>query len=343
MPSLSEVAKRRLNLATHHIYTLPVLVLMPHSRCNARCVMCDIWQANHNLRELSVADLEPHLDAIERLGVKRVVLSGGEALMHPNLWRFTEGLKARGAAITLLTTGLTLARHAVGAAAWCDEITISVDGSPEVHDRIRRVPRAFEKIVEGLVAVRQHAPTARITARCVVQRGNFDDLLAVRTATREAGFDELSFLPVDVGTNAFGRLKIWNDDRVADAALSRDEVARLRKVIAELITADADDRFVAESPTKLRRIPRYFAALNGDAAMPEPVCNAPWVSAVVEADGAVRPCFFHSPIGRFDDAPLDGVLNSAEAVGFRRSLDVKTDPTCQRCVCSLQVGLRTAV
>src|SRR5580658_8413997 len=28
----------------HVIRELPVLVILPHSRCNCRCVMCDIWQ-----------------------------------------------------------------------------------------------------------------------------------------------------------------------------------------------------------------------------------------------------------------------------------------------------------
>ena len=67
-----------------------------------------------------------------------------------------------------------------------------------------------------------------------------------------------------------------------------------------------------------------------------PVCNAPWVSAVMEADGTVRPCFFHKPIGRVDSATtLFDVVNGPEAIAFRAALDVATNPVCQRCVCSL--------
>ena len=346
MPSVLEIAKRGLNLARHRLHTLPVLVLMPHSRCNARCIMCDIWQANSDKRELSIDDLAPHLSAIEALGVARVVLSGGEALMHPNLWAFTELLAARGIAITLLTTGLTLAKHADGAARWCDEITVSVDGSPPVHDRIRRVEGAFDKLSAGLAAVRQRAPHKRITARCVVQRANFEDLPSVLTATRRAGFDQVSFLPVDVGTSAFGRLKLWAPDRVAETALSRAEVEQLSAIIEALIEAEAElfsSGFIAESPAKLRRIPQYFAALNGDAELPRGDCNAPWVSAVVEADGAVRPCFFLAPYGQLTDGPLDQILNQPESIAFRRDLDVASNPTCLRCVCTLQVGMRTDV
>src|SRR5262249_14526389 len=72
---------------------LPVLVLMPHSRCNCKCLMCDIWKANQNKREISAEDLAGHLDAFRRLGVKWVLLSGGEPLMHSNLWSFCRSLK----------------------------------------------------------------------------------------------------------------------------------------------------------------------------------------------------------------------------------------------------------
>ena len=45
--------------------------------------------------------------------------------------------------------------------------------------------------------------------------------------------------------------------------------------------------------SSLRRLPRYYAALRGDEPFPHVSCNAPWVSVVVEANGSVRPCFFH--------------------------------------------------
>jgi radical SAM protein with 4Fe4S-binding SPASM domain len=67
-----------------------------------------------------------------------------------------------------------------------------------------------------------------------------------------------------------------------------------------------------------------------------PLCNAPWVSVVVEAEGTVRPCFFHRPIGKVDTVTsLADVVNSPEAVAFRSGLDIASDSTCRRCVCSL--------
>jgi radical SAM protein with 4Fe4S-binding SPASM domain len=69
-------------------------------------------------------------------------------------------------------------------------------------------------------------------------------------------------------------------------------------------------------------------------------CNAPWVSAVVEADGAVRPCFFHPAVGNVRERSLRQILEG-EMVAFRRGLDVGRDAICGRCVCTLRIGLRT--
>ena len=110
MPSPLTITKRQLTLTTHRIHTLPVVVLMPHSRCNCRCVMCDIWKANRNGSTLTSADLERHLDDFRRLGVRQVVLSGGEALMHPNLFALCDVLKTLDVKITLLSTGLLMKR-----------------------------------------------------------------------------------------------------------------------------------------------------------------------------------------------------------------------------------------
>jgi radical SAM protein with 4Fe4S-binding SPASM domain len=62
--------------------------------------------------------------------------------------------------------------------------------------------------------------------------------------------------------------------------------------------------------------------------------------AVVEADGAVRPCYFHPIVGNVREKSLRDLLAN-EMVTFRRGLKVAQNETCRRCVCSLQVGLRT--
>lgn len=346
MPSLIEVARRQLTLSTHRIHTLPILVLMPHSRCNCRCVMCDIWKANRNGTELSAQDLAPHIDDLRALNVQWVTLSGGEALMHSNLWTLCGELKTLEVRITLLSTGLLLEKHAVNVVRWCDEVIVSVDGDEEVHDAIRNVPRAFRRLAQGVRALHEQDPTYPVSGRCVLQRRNYDRLPHIVDAAREMGLEQISFLAADVSSTAFNRPQGWDEVRVADVALSREETARFAQVVDETIqsyTADFENGFIAESPDKLRRLVQYYAALNGEQDFPAVRCNAPWVSTVVEADGTVRPCFFHDALGNIGADSLADILNSPQAIAFRRDLDMARDPICRKCVCSLHLAPASAV
>lgn len=146
----------------------------------------------------------------------------------------------------------------------------------------------------------------------------------------------ISFLAADVSSEAFNRSVVWNSERQGQVALAAGQIAALEAEVDALIDAGECGGFVAEPPEKLRRIVDHFRAHLGLQPGVAPRCNAPWVSAVLESDGVLRPCFFHRPIGTVaNGATLLEVLNGPEAVNFRRNLDVATNTICQRCVCSL--------
>ena len=313
---------------------LPILVLEPHNRCNCRCIMCDIWKITES-REITVAELERHLADIERLGVEWVVFTGGEPLMHSDLFRLSTLLRARGVRTTVLSTGLLLERNAGRIVESTDEVIVSLDGPAEIHDGIRRVPGAFDGLARGIAALHRITPAFSVSARCTVQARNASHLRDTVQAARGIGLRSISFLAADLSSTAFNRTTVWPADRQSSLA---PDLAALEVEIESLIAACPADGFVLESPQKLRRILSHFRAYYGLEPYIAPRCNAPWVSAVVESNGDVRPCFFHPAIGNTAGTTLFEVLNGAGAIAFRESLRVEADPTCQRCVCSLFVS-----
>jgi MoaA/NifB/PqqE/SkfB family radical SAM enzyme len=317
------------------IESLPILILNPHNRCNCRCSMCDIWRTA-NVQEIAAEDLERQLDSIDQLRVQWVVFSGGEPLMHSHLWRLCAMLREREIRTTLLSSGLLLSRHATSIVEYFDDVIVSLDGPAEIHDRIRGIPRAFELLTVGAARIRALAPGFPISARCTVQRANAGHLVATVEAARQMNLNSISFLAADLESTAFSRPDSWPPERQAQVCLTCEEISLLDLEIEALIAAGECGCFVRESREKLRRIPHHFRAHLGDAIPITPTCNAPWVSAVVEADGTVRPCFFHRPIGKTGPGvTLAQVLNGPEGVAFRTSLDVRTNSVCRKCVCSL--------
>lgn len=333
---------RLLTFATDRIYNLPVLILMPHSRCNCRCIMCDIWKANQQKQELDETLIARSLSEFKKLKVREVVLSGGEALMHSNLWRFCDALAALNVKITLLSSGLLLDRHARDIVKYVDEVIVSVDGSREVHDRIRNIPGGFERMANGVRLSKETDSAFRVTARCVIQRHNYFDFENIVGSAQRVGFDRISFLAADVTTGAFNRSSPWTQERAGDIALSKDEVIAFEEIVNTSFTTLATAYhagYIAESPARIMRIVKYYKAMNGLGDFPKVACNAPWIAAVVEADGSVRPCFFHPAYGNLHQRTFLNVVNSPEAIAFRKNLDVRQDEICRRCVCSLKLGV----
>ena len=336
-----EIVKRYATLKNHRIYTMPIVILMPHSRCNCRCVMCDIWKGNNNLQQLEESDIEKLLSSLKTFKTKLVVMSGGEALMHPNFFGLCDILRSRKIKITILSTGLLLKKYAEEIIAKTDEVIVSLDGSQEVHDKIRNIPDTFNKLKEGVRELKNLNKEYRITARCVIQKANFKDLPNIVDAAKDIGLDQISFLNADVSTDAFNRPNLWEDEKVGEVKLSLQEVAQFKEIIESLINTHSKDfknSFIAESPDKLRRFYNYYAAFHGLCDFPTVTCNAPWVSTVIEADGSVRPCFFHKKIGNIKNQDLVDILNSEDTITFRNNLDIKTNSICKKCVCSLNLS-----
>jgi MoaA/NifB/PqqE/SkfB family radical SAM enzyme len=304
--------------------------------------MCDIWRSTTRT-ELTSADVGRWIDEWREMGVKRVVLSGGEALMHSHLWEFCDILRAADIGITILSTGLLLRRHAAELVRRCDDVVVSLDGPRAVHDVIRNVPGAYDRLADGVAAVKGADPNVMVTGRCTVQRSNYQLLRATVAAAHSMGLDRISFLAADVTSDAFNRPDGWDEERVGQVALEAKDLPLLAAEIDALERECAEDvasSYVAESPDKLRRrLSRYYAALLGRGEFSPNECNAPWVSSVIESDGTVRPCFFQPALGNVHAAgSLAGVLNSAEAIAWRHGLDVKRDAICRKCVCTLSLA-----
>jgi len=318
------------------VKSLPVLVLYPHARCNCRCVMCDIWKETSSA-ELSADELSRHLADLERLSVKWVVFSGGEPLMHSDLFRLARLLKSANIRVTLLSTGLLLERRAPEIVGHIDDVIVSLDGPPEVHDRIRRIPSAFLRLRAGVQRLRALDETFVVSARCTVQKQNHAHICRTAEQAYSHGLRSMSFLAADLTSEAFNRSPVWDANRQSEISLSAVEIDTLEREFEEVDRRWNGSGFILETREKLTRIVRHFRAHLGQCEPEAPLCNAPWTSVVLEADGTVRPCFFHKAIGSLKTHSLLDVVNGFEAQRFRSSLDVAQDPVCRRCVCSLNL------
>ncbi|MDX2137919.1 MAG: radical SAM/SPASM domain-containing protein [Chloroflexota bacterium] len=361
-----------LNLASDHLTSLPILILYLTDGCNSRCVTCDIWRNPRlNMRRELVEQL---VSEVKPLGIRWVVLSGGEAMQHPHWAQIARRFREAGARLILLTNGLFLRKQADDVIASVDEVVVSLDGgTAATYEAIRGVD-AFGLVLEGMAAV--HAGGIPITTRTTLQRANFAEMPQIIDAAKSVGVDHVSFLTVDVSNPyAFGDREIPISSivgatalptelhqAIAPEALTPEDCDRLEQIIATLErthAAEFTSGQIAESPDKLRRMLTYFRALLGNGDFPPVRCNAPHTSAVVQVDGTLRPCYFLPTMGTVGASnpsmrtgqrggaeyslPLRDAINSDAALGLRHAYRAGERAECGRCVCPLYKGTRALI
>ena len=119
--------------------------------CNSRCVMCDFWKETRQ-PTVTLRDFRKLPTTLRDINV-----SGGEPFLHPQIVDIVRVLRETcpHARIIISTNGfltdIILARVREILAFYPElGIRISLDGVGEMHERIRRIPQAFEKVLATL-------------------------------------------------------------------------------------------------------------------------------------------------------------------------------------------------
>jgi Fe-coproporphyrin III synthase len=324
-------ARLALNLITDRVAALPLAIVYVTDRCNSKCVTCDYWKYGQTNFPVERAQrLAPEL---KNLGVQVVLLSGGEPLLHPRWADVAAPWRSADLRLWLLTSGLSLHKHASQVTNLCERVTVSLDGAtPETYQAIRGVD-AFDAVCEGIRAVVERG--VPVSIRCTVQRENYRELPALVCLARELGAAQISFLAVDVSTHiAFAR----REDYAKTMALQPDDLPQFAIILDSIEHEFAPEfatGFIAESPAKLRRLHQYFSALLGLEKFPPVRCNAPRFSAVIGADGHLQPCYFIPGVAKLNGSTLSESLNTPEFINLRRDIREGKRSECEQCVCSM--------
>lgn len=124
---------------------LPVNVTLEvTNQCNLSCKHCFRHSSSRMNDELSSDEIEAVLDQLLELGTVQIEVSGGEPLLHPNIFGLLEAIVGRGFETTLITNGTKLNREQCSRlrAIGVTNIQVSVDGTENDHEssRPRKLP-----------------------------------------------------------------------------------------------------------------------------------------------------------------------------------------------------------
>lgn len=116
------------------IPSLRYLELQITGRCNLQCRHCYLGESLH--QDLSLEQVKNILREFEEVQGLRLLLSGGEPLLHQNFWEINEILRDHPFRSVLLSNG-TLIDKGVAKRLRVHEVQISLDGMKEGHESLR--------------------------------------------------------------------------------------------------------------------------------------------------------------------------------------------------------------
>ena len=165
-------------------------------RCNIRCRHCYNFDRDlprdpcGDRPELSTAEVVAAISALHQAGCLFLSFTGGEALLHPDLFTFMDHAGRLNMAVQLLTNGLLLRPGMAGELARRPQllgVSISLYGaSPEVHDGITQVPGSFARTWAGARLMRDKGVAVRL--KFIVMRGNAHELEAMMAGAEAEAF-----------------------------------------------------------------------------------------------------------------------------------------------------------
>ncbi len=140
-------------LGPAHKPTGPVVIWNLIRRCNLACKHCYSISADHDFPgELTTAEIYRVMDDLRAFHVPVLILSGGEPLLHPDIFAISARAKALGFYVGLSSNGTLInSANIKQIAAQCyNYVGISLDGLRSTHDRFRRQPGAFDASLRAL-------------------------------------------------------------------------------------------------------------------------------------------------------------------------------------------------
>ncbi|MCY1485642.1 putative mycofactocin radical SAM maturase MftC [compost metagenome] len=164
----------------------PVVIWNLLRRCNLTCRHCYSTSADSTFRdELSTPEILRGIDDLHSAGVRVLILSGGEPLLHPDLFEIAAHARQHGMLVALSSNGTLIDSRNIQRIvdARFDYVGISLDGLRETHDRFRRQVGSFDSALGAMRLCREAG--IRVGMRTTLTEENAPQLPALLDLMRE--------------------------------------------------------------------------------------------------------------------------------------------------------------
>jgi radical SAM protein with 4Fe4S-binding SPASM domain len=183
--STSEIpGKRKLNIHPSPIPSLRYLEFQITDRCNLLCRHCYIADGFH--QDLSFEKIGKILKEFEEIQGLRLLLSGGEPLLHPHFWEIN-GILRDYSFRSVLLSNATLIDRETARRLRVHEVQVSLDGMKEGHESLRG-KGTFEKALQAIDHLQEF--NIRVSIATMIHRKNLNEFESLASLIQSKNIEE---------------------------------------------------------------------------------------------------------------------------------------------------------
>jgi len=178
----------------------PVVIWNLIRRCNLTCKHCYTTSADIDFPgELTTPEIYAVMDDLQAFKVPVLILSGGEPLLHPDIFAISRRAKAMGFYVALSSNGTKISTDNIDEIAdiQYQYIGVSLDGIKDTHDAFRRQQGSFDAAMRAIRLCLDHG--IKVGIRCTLTRDNYQDLPALLQLMDAYGIDKFYLSHLNYG------------------------------------------------------------------------------------------------------------------------------------------------
>jgi pyrroloquinoline quinone biosynthesis protein E len=262
------------------------------ARCNSRCRYCYCWKTKHTT-EITIEDCASLFPQMYSLGVRKLILTGGEPLLRDDLEDIVRLAYANRLHTSITTNGLELTAGRLSALieAGLLGLTLSLDSTEEkTYKTLRGVPFAAVNNALSIAGALSKEKRIAVSINCVLTALNFHQVPGlVQKATGQN-------VPVMIQPcNTDSRLDMTNMIPRAE------QFGALQNMIEELISMKQKGAMLLNSAFFLKNITHYW--MRGDIP-PVSACHYGYANITIKHNGDIVPCWRLPAVGSLHSASL---------------------------------------
>ena len=157
--------------------------------CDQDCITCGPRAGLARANELDTEEALSLVEQLAEMGVHEVTLIGGEAYLRSDFVLIARAIRVAGMSCTMTTGGYNLGRERAESLveAGVQSVSLSFDGLPATHDRLRNRPDSFLRATRALGYLREAG--AKITANTQINRETVHELPELLRRLAPLGID----------------------------------------------------------------------------------------------------------------------------------------------------------